>query len=332
MSTNNSVTLMAEMAVFVRVVDCGSFSAAARQLGATPSAVSRSVSRLEKALGTRLLQRTTRKLRLSESGQAVYLRCVDLVQAAQAVVDVTGQLSSEPQGVLRVSVPKAVGRFLIHPHIPDFLARYPKIDVHLRLDDRYVDLIDEQVDLAIRITDHPSPGLMGRRLTHIDHLLCATPEYLASYGEPTHPRDLTAHNCIFLGEEPGDSRWKFRRGNKRVSVDVNGRYAVNHTGARLDAVLRHLGIGSLPLFTASHALDQGKIVPLLPQWRFVTNYSGDAWILYPPTRHLPAKSSAFIRFMQERLSADSDADRPYKTESAREPAREPARGPGTASS
>ncbi|MEH0833910.1 LysR family transcriptional regulator [Pectobacterium cacticida] len=313
MSTNQIIALMGEMAVFVRVVETGSFSETARQLGATPSAISRSVARLEKALGTRLLQRTTRKLRLSESGHEIYARCVDMVNAAQSVMSVSGQFNPEPQGLVRVSVPKAVGRFVIHPHIPDFLARYPRIDVQLQLDDRYVDLIDGQVDLAIRITDSPSPGLMGRKLIDIDHMLCATPQYLDQHGTPVHPQDLKAHNCIFLGEEPGDSRWKFYQSSKRVSVKVHGRYAVNHTGARLDAVLRHLGIGSLPHFTARHALQQGQIIQVLPGWEFETNYCGAAWVLYPPTRHMPPKLSAFINFMAERLSREPTLGRPCKT-------------------
>jgi DNA-binding transcriptional LysR family regulator len=304
MSTNQLLSLLTEMVVFAKVVETGSFSAAAHLLGTTPSATSRAVARLEKVLGTRLLQRTTRKLRLSESGHAVHARCLDMVNAAQSVMAVSGQLNPEPQGLVRVSVPKAVGRFVIHPHIPDFLARYPQVDVLLRLDDRPVDLIADQVDLAIRITDSPSPGLMGRHLFDIHHLLCASPQYLQRRGMPGHPHDLKAHDCIFLGEAPGDARWKFQQGSKRVSVQVAGRYAVNHTGARLDAVLHHLGIGSLPFFTARHALQQGHIVQVLPNWQFQADYSGQAWVLYPPTRHLAPKFSAFIQFMAERLAQE----------------------------
>ena len=293
---------MNEMAIFAKVVEMGSFSEAAHRLGTTPSTVSRAVAKLEKALGMRLLHRTTRKLRLSDSGQYVFTLCEEMVNAAQAVMAVSGQFNPEPQGMIRVSVPKAVGRFVIHPHIPAFLARYPKVDVQLLLSDRYVDLIDEAVDLAIRITDEPSPGLMGRRLMDVRHMLCATPDYLANHGVPGHPQDLKTHNCIYLSEDPRDCRWTFQRAHKRVSVDVHGRYAVNHTGARLDAVLQHLGIGSLPHFTARHALQHGEIVQVLAEWEFKTNYCGAAWILYPPTRHLPPKMSAFIGFMAERVN------------------------------
>ncbi len=161
MSTNLPLALLSEMAIFVKVVETGSFSAVARQLGVSPSAISRSVSRLEKALATRLLQRTTRKLRLSESGEEVFKRCNAMLNAANSVMEISGQYSQEPEGLIRVSVPKAVGRFVVHPHIPEFLQRYSKIDVQLILDDRYVDFIDENVDLVIRITNHPLRGWSG---------------------------------------------------------------------------------------------------------------------------------------------------------------------------
>lgn len=304
MSTNQSIHYLQEMAIFVKVVETGSFSETARQMGATPSAISRAISRLEKVLGTRLLQRTTRKLRLSESGQQIYVNCLDMVNAAQAVMESSGQFHSEPQGTVRMSVPKAVGHFMLHPHMPEFFQRYPKIDVQMLLEDRYVDFIDDGVDLAIRITDHPPGGLMGRRLIEINHLLCATPEYLAEHGTPEQPQDLKQHSCIYLGEQPSDSKWKFQQGSKTITVQVSGRYSANHTGIRLDAALKHIGIASLPYFVARHALQDGRLIQVLPDWYFKTYYSGDAWLLYPPTRHLPPKLSVFIQFLAEKLALE----------------------------
>lgn len=304
MSTNQSLILLNEMATFVKVVETESFSETARQLGSTPSAVSRAIARLERALGTRLLHRTTRKLRLSESGQQVYERCVDMVNAAQAVMESSGQFHIEPQGVIRISVPKAVGHFMLHPHLPEFLALYPKIDIQLLLEDRYIDLIDDGVDLAIRITEQPPGGLMGRKLIDIDHLICATPEYLQRHGIPQHPHDLKQHQCIYLGEQPNDSKWKFQQEQKSITVPVRGRYAANHTGVRLSAALQHLGIASLPYFVARHALEQGSLVQVLPDWHFKTHYSGGAWLLYPPTRHVPPKLSVFIQYLAEKLAAE----------------------------
>ena len=310
MSINLPLPLLAEMAIFVRVVETGSFSEAARQLGSSPSAVSRSISRLEKALATRLLQRTTRKLRLSDGGEEVFKRCSEMVSAARSVMEVSGQFTHEAEGLVRVSVPKAVGRFVVHPHMAEFLRRYPKVDVELLHEDRDVDLIDDQVDLAIRITDRPPPGLIGRQLLRIDHLLCATPQYLAEHGTPVHPQDLRQHSCIYLGETPGDARWKFTQGSKAVTVGVRGRYAANHTGVRLDAVQQHLGIGSLPYFTARHALEQGLIVQVLSDWTFLASYHGGAWLLHSPTRYLPPKLRVFIDYLVECLAKEPTLSRP----------------------
>lgn len=299
MSTSQYIHLLDEMAVFARVVETGSFSQTARELGTTPSAVSRKISRLESALSTRLLHRTTRKLGLSESGTEVFKHCQDIVTAAKSAMSVSEQYTEEPEGVIRISVPKAVGRFVLHPHMPEFLRRYPKIRLQITLDDRYIDLIDDRVDLAIRITDRPSPGLMGRKLMRIEHIVCASPHYLEQYGVPQHPRELINHNCICLGETPSDSRWKFKKGTDIVHVDVQGNYAANHSGVRLDAALNHMGIASLPYFTAQSSLQQKHCIQVLPEWDFMSSYYGSAWLLYSPTRYLPSKLRVFIQYLVE---------------------------------
>ncbi|TFY86025.1 LysR family transcriptional regulator [Pseudomonas nabeulensis] len=304
MSINLPLPLLGEMAIFVKVVETGSFSEAARQMGASPSSVSRSISRLEKALATRLLQRTTRKLRLSEGGEEVFKRCQEMVNAARSVMEISGQFTHEAEGLVRVSVPKAVGRFVIHPHMPEFLRRYPKVDVQLILEDRPVDLIDDNLDLILRISESPPPGLVGRPLFPIEHLLCATPQYLAEHGTPQHPHDLLEHSCIYLGETPADARWKFRQAGKTVTVGVRGRYAANHTGVRMDAVLQHVGIGSLPYFTARHALEAGTVVQVLAQWDFIASYHGEVWLLHSPTRYLPPKLRVFIDYLVECMARE----------------------------
>lgn len=304
MSTNQSISLLQEMAIFVKVVETGSFSETARQLGNTPSAISRAISRLERALGTRLLQRTTRKLRLSESGTQVYAYCLEMVNAAQAVIDNSGKFNSEPHGTVRISVPKAVGHYLLHPHIPEFLERYPKVDVQMLLEDKLIDFIDDEIDLAIRITNQPSLGLKGRKLIEIDHVIVATAEYLEKHGMPQQPQDLREHQCIYLGEQASDSKWKFQKENKTTSVSVKGRYSANHTGIRLDAALKHMGIASLPYFVARHALETQALIQVLPDWYFKTYYSGDAWLLYPPTRYLAPKIEVFIHFLAEKLKLE----------------------------
>ncbi len=293
--------------MFVRVVEAGSFSAVARQLGATPSSISRSIARLEQALGTQLLQRTTRKLGLTQSGADILQNCRDIASAARAVMDVGARHAEAPQGLIRVCAPKAIGRSVVHPHMAAFLRAYPDVDVQLILDDRALDLVEHSIDLAVRVTDTPPVGLMGRRLMRFEHMICASPDYLLCHEAPVHPNDLAAHSCISLGENPGDARWKFVKDSLSVTVEVRGRYTANHTEVRLDAVRNGLGIGSLPAFTARDDLQRGHIVQLLPQWRFVTHYTGSLWLLYTPTRYVPAKLRVFIDYLTACLRPSTQA-------------------------
>ncbi|MBD9483538.1 LysR family transcriptional regulator [Pseudomonas sp. PDM14] len=302
MSTNIPANLLPHMAMFVRVVECGSFSAAARQQGSTASAVSRQIAHLEQALGLRLLERTTRRLRLSEAGAEVFERCREMLGAAQAAMAVSERLMSHARGRVRLSVPKAFGKFLISPLMADFLARYPEVDVSLNLSDRSPDLIGEQFDLLVRITDQPPLGLAGRPLCSVRQLLCATPAYLQRHGMPQHPQELVRHPCLVLDEVPDDHRWHFSNGDEQCVVAVSGRFASNHSEVRLNGALSDLGIACLPHFTAAAALASGELQQVLPDWRYTGSYQGTAWILYHPTRHLPPKLRVLIDHLAEGLA------------------------------
>ena len=290
--------------MFVRVVETGSFSAAALELGMTPSAISRQVSRLEHALSVRLIERTTRKLRLSESGTETYKRCQEMIGAARAAMAVADKFIAMPQGLLRVGMPKAFGKIMVSPLVPGFLHKYPKVDVQLILTDRNVDLINDDADLVIRITDQPTDGLVARPLMPIDQVLCATPTYLNEHGTPQHPRDLSQHQCLYLGETSGDCDWRFRRPGEGVTVRVHGRYITNHSEVRLNGVLQHLGIGCLPHFVARTAIEQGLITTVLSDWEFVATYQGTAFALYLPTRYLAPKMRIFIDHLVQNLQPD----------------------------
>lgn len=294
MSINNPLDSLPDMAVFARVVDAGSFSAAARQLGITPSAVSRQVARLEGVLRVRLLERTTRKLRLTEAGTAAYTGCQAMVAAAREVLALSDTQTATARGLVRISMPKAFGRLVVHPLMASFLQQYPEVDVQLVITDRTVDLFEESIDLAIRITDAPPPGLAGRPLMRIRHLACASPQYLSAHGRPAHPRDLAGHSCLYLGEDERDRHWRFRRAGDEATVRVSGRYVANHSEVRLEGALSHLGIASLPEFTARAALAAGELVTVLEDWEHATDYAGMAWLLYPPNRFLPAKLRVWI--------------------------------------
>ncbi len=301
MSINNSLDSLPDMAAFARVVEAGSFSEAARQLGVTPSAVSRQVARLEGVLRVRLLERTTRKLRLTEAGTAAYTRCQTLVAAAREVLALSDTNTATPRGLVRISMPKAFGRQVVHPLMPAFLQQYPEVDVQLVITDRTVDLYEDAIDLAIRITDAPPPGLAGRPLMRIPHLACATPQYLAVQGMPSHPRELARHSCLYLGDVERDRHWRFRRAGDEVSVKVSGRYVANHSEVRLEGALNHLGIASLPEFTARASLARGDLVTVLSDWEHMTDYAGMAWLLYPPNRFLPPKLRVWIDYLADNV-------------------------------
>ncbi|GAB7541811.1 LysR family transcriptional regulator [Cupriavidus sp. 8B] len=294
--------LLPDMAVFARVVDAGNFSVAARQLGSTPSTVSRQIKRLEQALATRLLERSTRKVRVTESGAQVYRYCRDMVSAASGAIDAAGHLAGRPQGRVSVSAPTAFAKTVIHPLVPGFLRAYPEVDLQLLFTDHEVDPLDDDLDLVIRLTGHPPPGLAGRRLGAVRWLLCASPAYLRARGTPGHPRDLAQHDCLYLGETTDDNRWRFQRDAQTQTVEVRGRYIANHAGARREAAQQDFGIANLPEFTAADALHSGELVQVLADWELqVRAYVGSVWLLYPPNRFLPPKVRALIDYLAQHI-------------------------------
>lgn len=296
--TNSFLKVLPEMVTFVRVAELGSFSAAADLLGITPSAASRQVKRLEQEIGVQLLQRTTRQLRLTEPGAEAFARCRELVAAAQGAMDIGAQFARTPAGRVRLSAPKAFARRVLHPHLLDFLRQYPAVDVQLIVADRDIDPIREGVDLVVRLTTAPPEGLVARRLMAVEHILCATPAYLARHGAIAHPHDLRAHSCLSLGEHERDNHWRFRKdGEDEVEVVVDGRYVCNHSEMRLDGALADLGVACVPAFTAREALDDGRVVRVLPDWALQGSYQGHAWLMYPPSRYLPPKCRVLVEHL-----------------------------------
>lgn len=307
MRINSLIAMLPDLAVLVRVVDAGSFSAAARQLGTTPSSLSRQVARLEAALAVRLLERTTRSLRLTDAGADAYRHACEMLAAARAASAVSGGTAESPRGLLRVSAPKALARQVVHPLIPDYLRRYPEVDLQLMLLDRDTDLIADNVDLALRLTDAPPPGLSARPLMYVRQLLCASPGYLAERGTPMHPMGLASHDCLYLGEVDGDNLWRFRRGEETAEIRVRGRYIANHTEVRREGIEAGFGIGSLPDFAAKPALEAGSIVQVLQDWRLQSAYQGTIWALYLPGRHPAPRIRTFIDHLMDKLGLTENA-------------------------
>jgi DNA-binding transcriptional LysR family regulator len=289
--------MLREMAIFAHVVDSGGFSAAARQLGLTTSAVSRHVSRLESHLGGRLLQRTTRSLALTELGQQVHAACARMLSSAREIHALAGSYSARPNGLVRVTAPVVFGQVWLAPKLPGFLDAYPDVDVRLTLVDRTVDLIEEGADVAIRIARELAPGLAARPLCGMRYVLVASPGYLATHAAPSTPQALLEHRCSYLGYAPFGERWTLQRGDERVSISVPARCTMNNSAAILATVEAHGGIGLVPDFTARAALQEQRVRPVLPEWEMCEPYAGAVHAVYLPGRHLALKVRAFIDYL-----------------------------------
>ncbi len=311
-----SMEMLNEMAVFVRVVDSAGFSAAARQIGLTTSAVSRHVTRLETHLGGRLLQRTTRSVRLTELGEQVYAGCTRMLSAAREVQTMAGSYGARPNGLVRVTAPVVFGQVWLAPRLPGFLARYPEVTVQLSLVDRNVDLVEDGVDLAIRIARELSPGLAARSLCRMRYVLVASPAYLQRHGHPEHPQALAEHHCIYLGYGAFGNTWTLHpRDNPpvpgsaprqraalptdAVKVKVGSRALVNNSAAIVSMVVANGGIGLVPDFSARAALDDGRVQEVLPGWALAAPYTGTVFAVYTPTSHLPLKTRSLIDHLAE---------------------------------
>lgn len=289
------------MAVFARVAEASSFSGAARRLGVSKAAVSKQVARLERALGAKLINRTTRRLSLTEVGQAFYLHCARIVAEAEAAELAVSRLRSEPRGVLKLTAPAAFGHLHVAPAIPDFLARHPELSVQLVMNDRMVDLVEEGYDVAIRMTAEPAPNIVARRLAPVRWAVCASPEYVARHRAPQAPNDLSGHNCLFYSFLEASSDWRFGSAAGDLTVRVTGNFTVNNSEALREAALRGLGVALLPTFTVGRDLQEGALSLLLPDYTPHGTFGTDVYAVYLPTRYLSPKVRAFVDFFVERF-------------------------------
>jgi DNA-binding transcriptional LysR family regulator len=294
---------LASLAAFVRVAEAGSFTAAARALGTTTSAISKRVARLEDRLGVRLVNRTSRRVALTEAGEALVER------AGRVLAELEGlesDLGGAPQGHLRVNGPLVFGEQRLVPLLPAFMAKYPRIRVDLDLTDRFVDMVAERYDVAVRIGALADSSLMARRLLPSQLIACASPGYLAARGTPAKPMDLAAHDCISSSRMDLDPRreWLFRGPEGEVLVPVGGRLRSDHGGAMRAAAVAGLGIAVLPSFLIDEDLRTGALVAVLEGWRAPDL---DVYAVYPAGKHVPPKVRAFVDFLVERLGEPGGA-------------------------
>jgi DNA-binding transcriptional LysR family regulator len=299
------MTDLSEIAIFVAVVEAGSFTAAATTLGLSQPAVSRRVSALEKRLGVRLLQRSSRRLNLTEAGAGFFHRARrGLTELAEAEEEVARH-QAEPRGLLRITAPVAFTVLHLAPLLGAFIARYPGVRPELVLDDGRVDLLADGFDMAIRIFEPEDSGLVAHRLAPSRQAVCATPEYLQRHGVPARPDDLVHHDCIVYtnGRSPG--RWQFRDplGRRSITVPVEGPVRSNNGHVQKAAALAGLGLVYLPTFYVADELRAGTLRAVLGPYIPLTQ---GIYAVYPERRGLAPKVKAFVNFLKGRFG-----DPPY---------------------
>lgn len=291
---------LTDIVVFVRVVDDGSFTRAAERLKLSRSVVSKYVTRLEGRLGARLLNRTTRRLSLTEAGRIFYQRSRRGLQDIEEAEAEVSRLQEKPRGVLRINSPMSFGILHIAPALPEFLAQHPEVSVEMNLDDRVVDVIEEGFDVSIRIAEMPDSSLIARRLAPCRHVIVAAPAYLEKHGTPRTPEDLRDHNIISFSYQTSVYDWHFiSPDNKQVSVPVSGSMQANNSLALREALLRGVGITRTPTFVVGKDVQDGRLLPILGNYRTL---EVSIYLVYPQRRHLSPKVRAFVDFMADRIS------------------------------
>ncbi|GEP61189.1 LysR family transcriptional regulator [Reyranella soli] len=289
-----------EMAAFVRVVDSNGFSAAAPVLGLSPSAVSKLITRLETRLGVRLLQRTTRALHLTQEGEVFYAAAKRIVGEIESLENQIVGESGTPSGVLRVTTSLAFATHQLAPVLSEFLARYPLVQFELLPTDRVIDMVDEGIDVALRIGRLADTSFMARKIGEDKRLICAAPSYLARHGTPQRPEDLARHNCIVSRDQPYLNRWSFKVDGRLVEIDVRGRVAVAEGEAQMQLALQGIGIVRVTRLTLAQAIREGTLVPLLGA--FSAEEAVAIHAVYPHRRHLAPKVPAFVNFLIEKFT------------------------------
>lgn len=287
---------LARIRAFVQVVDADGFSAAARLHGRSKALLSKYVTDLEDHLGVRLLNRTTRKLSMTEAGEAYYRDVRDLLQRLDDLDNSVAVQTSVPQGLLRVSAPRNYGETNLAPAIYSFLNKYEKVSLDLRLEDRKIDLVAEGVDVALRISDMPDSSLIARKIAVTSLTLCASPALIEKYGPLSHPEQLRTRPCIIDSNLSSPNGWRFKVKGQPLTIQVSGRVRVNSPIAVREAAIAGLGYAILPSYLAREPFESGALVHLLAD-AFCDELSLQA--VYPHRQHLPAKVRAFIDHLGE---------------------------------
>ena len=280
---------------FVRVVETGSMAAAARRLDCTRAQISKQIAELERSFGVRLFERSTRKLALTPSGEVFHqhaLRALDAVASTEIAVR---NLGDTPSGLLRISASITFGRLYIAPLLPRITDQYPELDCELILTDQLVDLVDDNIDLALRHTKAPPDEAVAKRLVTLSRVLCATPAYLAAHGRPEHPSELAWHPCFgYLQAETSRTLDLLGQQGDQVSVPIASRFRFNNLDCVLDAVLAGHGLAILPTYLAGPEIQRGRLQTVLDDYEPLTGFGRQLYACYTPSRVRLPKVRVFL--------------------------------------
>ncbi len=293
-SENARIGVVATIELFTSVVETGSFAAAARKLGVTPSAVSRRVGLLEDELGVQLLARTTRTLRLTEDGRAFHERCVRILEEWSEARTALVRARAKPQGIVRVDAAIALARCKLTPRLPEFLSKYPDVTIELTVRDQRIDPVAEGIDVLLRVGELDDTNLIAKKLGESEVLFVVSPAYIARRGAPKQPSDLAHHDVLGYLRGGRPDPWLFREADGVRAVDISGRFHSNDIDALTIAVLAGRGLVAGFDFLVAEHLRAGRLVRVLP------DYPSTIWpihALYPPNRHLLPKVRAFLDFL-----------------------------------
>ncbi len=280
---------------FVKVVEVGSMAAAARRLDCTRAQVSKQIGELERAFGVRLFERSTRKLSLTPSGEVFHQHALRALEAIQSTEVAVRNMGDAPHGVLRISASITFGRMYIAPLLPQIVARYPELSCELVLTDQLVDLVDDNIDLALRLTKAPPEDAVARKLVHMKRVICGTPAYFAAHGEPRTPHELALHPCFSYMLADENQVWRLvDRNGEEISIPVSSKFHFNNIDCILAAVLAGHGLAMLPTYLCGPELARGTLKSIFDDLEPVSSMGRYLYACYTPSRVRVPKVRAFL--------------------------------------
>lgn len=290
---------MTEMTVFVEVARNNSFSAAARRLRLSPSSISKIITRMEQRLDSRLFNRTTRKLHLTEGGQQFLTHCIEILAYVEEAEEVLANENRTPKGILTVNSSPGFAKHQLLPYLPKFLSQHPELEFNLQLTGEKVDLIKDNVDVAIRLGKLENSNLIARKLGECQRIICASPAYIKKFGAPEIPSDLKQHNCLSISTNIAFNHWDFTVSRKKQTVFVSGNFVTDTVDVIHELALKGCGIARLSEFMIGKDIKRRKLIPLLQEYNHEIQH---IHVIYPHRQHAPAKTRLFINYLLEIFS------------------------------